>query len=340
MRHKRILIIQTAFIGDVILCTPLIKGLKKTFPDSFISFLLIPETENVLENNPHLSEILVYDKRKNKGIGSFLQIIIRVKQGEFDLAVIPHRSLRSALLAYLSRIPVRIGFDKSTGSFLFTRQVVYNNNVHEVDRNLSLLLDFSSRLKDTSPELFPSSEDFSYARKLLSDSGITEGDKIVCVAPCSVWATKRWLPERFAEVADLLLREARAKVIFLGSEEDRALCEKTANSMTERPAVLAGKTSVLQSAAIVSFCKVILSNDSAPVHIASAMKIPAVAIFGSTVPEFGFAPYGVNHVIIQKKMECRPCGIHGKRKCPKEHFRCMREITTEEVFQAVLSRLA
>jgi len=340
MRHKRILIIQTAFIGDVILCTPLIKGLRKTFPDSFISFLLIPETKNVLENNPYLSEILVYDKRKNKGIGSFLQIITRVKQGEFDLVVIPHRSLRSALLAYLSRIPVRIGFDKSTGSFLFTRQVVYSNNVHEVDRNLSLLSDFSTRTKETSLELFPSSEDFSYARKLLSDSGITEGDKIVGVAPCSVWATKRWLPERFAEVADLLLREARAKVIFLGSEEDRALCEKTADSMTGRPAILAGKTSVLQSAAIISFCKVILSNDSAPVHITSAMKIPVVAIFGSTIPEFGFAPYGVNHVIIQKKMECRPCGIHGKRKCPKEHFRCMREITTEEVFQAVLSRLA
>ena len=340
MRHKRILIIQTAFIGDVILCTPLIKGLRKTFPDSFISFLLIPETKNVLENNPHLSEILVYDKRKNKGIGSFLQIITRVKQGEFDLAVIPHRSLRSALLAYLSRIPVRIGFDKSTGSFLFTRQVVYNNNVHEVDRNLSLLSDFSTRTKETSPELFPSSEDFSYARKLLSDSGITERDKIVCVAPGSVWATKRWLPEKFAEVSDLLLGEARAKVIFLGSEEDGALCEKTAELMTGRPAILAGKTSVLQSAAIASFCKVILSNDSAPVHIASAMKIPVVAIFGSTIPEFGFAPYGINHVIIQKKMECRPCGIHGKRKCPKEHFRCMREITTKEVFQAVLSRLA
>jgi heptosyltransferase-2 len=340
MRHKRILIIQTAFIGDVILCIPLIKGLRKTFPDSFISFLLIPETKNVLENNPHLSEILVYDKRKNKGIGSFLQIITRVKQGEFDLAVIPHRSLRSALLAYLSRIPVRIGLDKSTGSFLFTRQVVYNNNVHEVDRNLSLLSDFSSRPKDTSPELFPSSEDFSYARKLLSDSGITEGDKIVCVAPGSVWATKRWLPERFAEVVDLLLREARTKVIFLGSEEDRALCESIAELMTGKPAILAGKTSVLQSAAIASFCKVILSNDSAPVHIASAMKIPVVAIFGSTIPEFGFAPYGVNHVIIQEKMECRPCGIHGKRKCPKEHFRCMRKITTEEVFQAVLSRLA
>jgi heptosyltransferase-2 len=337
MEHKRILIIQTAFIGDVILCTPLIKVLRETFPEAFISFLLIPETENVLENNPHLNELLVYDKRKKRGLGSFLQIVTRVKQGRFDLAIIPHRSLRSALLAYLSGIPERIGFDRAAGSFLFTRKVVYRANAHEVDRNLSLLSSFGSDLSDSSPELFPSSEDSSFARKLLSAAGIAEGDEIVGVAPGSVWATKRWLPERFAEISDLLLKEAGAKVVFLGSEEDRTLCERIADSMTENPVIAAGKTSVLQSAAIMSLCRVILSNDSAPVHIASAMRIPVVAIFGSTVPEFGFAPCGVDHLIIQKQLDCRPCGIHGKRRCPEKHFRCMQDISTEEVFEAVLS---
>jgi heptosyltransferase-2 len=339
MKHSRILIIQTAFIGDVILCTPLIKVLRETFPDAFISFLLIPETENVSENNPHLNEVLVYDKREKRGLGSFLQIVTKVKQGKFDLAVIPHRSLRSSLLAYLSGIPERIGFDRAIGSSLFTRKVTYRANLHEVDRNLSLLSCFTPHPTDTSPELFPSTEDFSYARKLLSDSGIAEGEKIVGVAPGSVWATKRWLPERFAEVSDLLLKEAGAKVVFLGSEEDRTLCERIADSMTEKPSTLAGKTSVLQSAAIVSLCKVILSNDSAPVHIASAMGTPVVAIFGSTIPEFGFAPYGVDQVIIQKQLDCRPCGIHGRRQCPEKHFRCMQDISIEEVLEAVLSLL-
>ncbi len=109
--------------------------------------------------------------------------------------------------------------------------------------------------------------------------------------------------------------------------------------MEEEPVILAGKTNILQSAAVISECKVILSNDSAPVHIASAMKKLVVAIFGSTVPEFGFGPYGKGHVIIGKKMECRPCGIHGKNKCPKKHFKCMTEITTQEVFEAVLTKL-
>jgi len=339
MEHKRILIIQTAFIGDVILSTPLIKVLRETFPDAFISFLLIPETENVLENNPLLDEVLVYDKRKKKGLGNFLQMVTRVKQGKFDLAVIPHRSMRSAILSYLSGIPERVGFDKASGSFLFTRKVAYEANLHEVERNLSLLSDFAPRPKHTSPELFPSSEDLSHARKLLSDSGISEGERMVGIAPGSVWATKRWLPERFAEVADLLLKQAGVKVVLLGSREDRALCERIADLMAGRPAIVAGRTSVLQSAAIVSLCRVLLSNDSAPVHMSSAMKIPVVAVFGSTIPEFGFAPYGVDQVIVQKELGCRPCGIPGKRKCPEKHLRCMQDIGTKEVFEAVLSLL-
>lgn len=344
MAPKRILIIQTAFLGDVILCTPLIKALRELFPDSFISFLLIPETKRLLENNPHLTEVLVYDKRKKKGIGNFLRMASKIRERKFDLALVPHRSWRSALLVYLGEIPQRIGFDKSAGSFLFTHKMVYPHNVHEVERNLSLLSslmdsnsNFKLRLADRAPELFPSREDFSYAGRLLHDYGIGEEDKTVGIAPGSVWATKRWLPERFAEVSDLLIKKLGAKIVFLGSQEDQKLCLEIANMMTEKPINLAGKTDILQSAAIISFCKVILSNDSAPVHIASAMKRPVVAIFGSTVPKFGFAPYGEGHLMIEKKMECRPCEIHGRKKCPKKHFRCMREITTEEVFQAVIS---
>ena len=338
---SRILIIQTAFLGDVILCTPLIKSTRKFFPNSFISFLLIPQTKNIVENNPHLNEIIVYDKKgKEKGLKNFFKMVEKIKKRNFDLAIIPHRYLRCALLAYLAKIPQRIGFDKSIGSFLFTQKVTYQSNWHEVDRNLSLLSDFSHDLLDKTPELFPGPEDYSYASELLHDSGIKENDKIVGVAPGSVWATKRWLSERFAEVSDLIIKEAGAKVIFLGSNEDEKLCSEIGTLMKEKPVVLAGKTNVLQSAAMISKCKVILSNDSAPVHIASAMNKPVVAIFGSTIPEFGFAPCGEGNIIIEKKMECRPCGIHGKNRCTEKHFKCMTEISTQEVFEALLTRLS
>jgi heptosyltransferase-2 len=339
MGPKRILIIQTAFIGDVILCTPLVKNLRGIFPHSHLSFLLIPETKNCLENNPHLNEILVYDKRKKWGLKQFLRILGEVRRRDFDLAVIPHRSLRSALLAYLAGIKQRIGFNRSAGSALLTHKIAYLNNIHEVDRNLSLLSDLSTNLKDISPELFPSPEDYNYVCRLLDESGIRENDKLACIAPGSIWSTKRWLPERFAEVAQLLMEKGGVKVVFLGSEDERELCQNISDLMKEKPPVIAGKTNILQSAAIISMSKVVLSNDSAPVHMASAMKKPVVAMFGSTVQDFGFAPYGVDHLIIQKEMDCRPCGIHGKKRCPQKHFRCMREITTEEVFCAVSSFL-
>jgi len=398
MMIRRIVIIQTAFLGDVILCTPLIKATRKLFSDAFISFLLIPETKNILENNPHLDEIIVYDKKgKDKGLKNFFKMVKEIKKRNFDLSIIPHRYLRSALLVYLAKIPQRIGFDKSSGSFLFTQKVTYQNNSHEVERNLSLLNDFSpgrlikkqeidlltphpipptdftslnlpqgerglpkfpppsmgggkgegdyvsllnSLATDKTPELFPIPQDFSHAQKLLQDSGIKENEKIVGIAPGSVWATKRWLPERFAEVSDRLIKETGTKVIFLGSKEDEKLCLEIANLMEEKPIILAGKTDILQSAAIISKCKVILSGDSAPVHIASAVRKPVVAIFGSTIPEFGFAPYGEGNIIIEKKMDCRPCGIHGKNKCPKKHFKCMTEITTQEVLEALLTKLS
>lgn len=339
MIHKRILIIQTAFIGDVILSTPLVRNLRKIFPDSFLSFLLIPETKNVLENNPHLNQILIYDKRKKKGMGEFIRVLCKIRNGQFDLALIPHRSVRSALLARLSGIPGRTGFDNSAGSFLLTRKVSYPAETHEVDRNLSLLSSLSPRLTDSSPELYPSPEDYSYVRQVLVNSGIKEEDRIVGIAPGSVWATKRWLPERFAEVSQLLVDKVGAKIVFMGSEDDRDLCQGIGSLMKDKPTILAGSTSILQSAAMISLCKAILSNDSAPVHLASVMKTPVAAIFGSTIPEFGFGPYGVEHVVLQKDVYCRPCGIHGRRKCPEKHFRCMREITTQEAFEALSSLL-
>jgi heptosyltransferase-2 len=337
MKSKRILIVQTAFLGDVILTTPLIRAVKELFPDSFISFLLIPETKRVLENNPHINEVLVYDKRGKRGAGAFLGIVTEVRKRRFDLALVPHRSFRSALLTSLAGIPIRIGFDTSAGAFLLNRKVHYRSDVHEVERNLSLISQFNSTNRDFAPEMFPSPHDLASVHKMLAESNVREQDKIVAVAPGSVWPTKRWLPERFAQVCDLLISRAGAKIVLLGSEHDLVVCRQILSLMKEKPVVLAGTADVLLSAAAISLCSVVISGDSAPVHMASAMRKPVVAIFGSTVPEFGFSPYRVDDVIVQKKLDCRPCGIHGKRKCRREHFKCMKEITADEVFKATLS---
>jgi len=336
---EKILIIQTAFLGDVILTTPLLKAVKTIYPESSLSFLLIPETKEVLANNPWLDEIIVYDKRKkDKGIANFFSLVKRIRKKNFDRALIPHRSLRSASLCYLSKIPQRIGFDRSAGASLFTQKIKYQKNLHEIERNLSLLEEIPvNDFKDFSPELFPTKEDFIRVEEFLRNHRSEDDKRIIAIAPGSIWATKRWLPERFAQVADLLIKELKAKIIFLGSKEDEQLCYQISDLMETDPAIAAGKMSFLQSAALISKCSVILSNDSAPVHMASAKGIPVVEIFGSTIPQFGFAPYGNKNVIIEKPLYCRPCGIHGKNKCPEKHFRCMKEITTQEVFEVVKS---
>ena len=336
---EKILIVQTAFLGDVILTTPLIRAVKQFYPESFVSFLLIPETREVVANNPWLDQVLVYDKRrKHKALGKFLSLLREIRENTFESALIPHRSLRSALLPYLARIPHRIGFDRSAGSFLLTRKVKYQKSRHEIERNLSLLSNFKDK-KDFLPELFPSPDDFAIVDNFLKDNKLNVDEIMVGIAPGSVWLTKRWLPERFAQVADQLTKELKAKVVLVGSKEDENLCYYISNLMEQNPVIAAGKMSFLQSAALISKCVVILSNDSAPVHMAAAMRTPVVEIYGSTVPEFGFAPLGEGNVIIQKALYCRPCGIHGKNTCPEKHFRCMTEITTDEVFEAIMTIL-
>jgi len=330
---SKILIIQTAFIGDLVLTTPLIRAVRKGFPLAEISVLTIPKTADLLGDNPHIDMVILYDKRgRQRGIPAFLQLVRRLRGERFDLAIVPHRSLRSALLAGLSGIPQRVGFNTSAGVFLFTHKVLYRRNAHEIERNLDLLRPFGIYLQDKSPEVFPSPNDRDTAAEFLRRNGIEASHRPVAIAPGSVWRTKCWPPERFAEVAKRLFKQFGKKVILMGGEEDRQLCQRIAEALPSGAgAVAAGQMSLRQSAALLEMCALLLSNDSAPVHLAVAMKTPVVAIFGPTVPAFGFAPWGEGHTVVQRRLQCRPCGVHGGKKCPRGHFQCMKGISAEQV---------
>ena len=337
---QKILLVQTAFIGDVILTTPLIKAVKKKFSNSKLSVLLIPETEELLKNNPYVDDVIVYDKRsQEKSLHAFFQLVNQIRQAKFDIALVPHRSYRSSFLVFLSKIRERIGFDKNQANFFLTKKVIYQKNWHEIDRNLSLIQANGLKSEEKLPELFPDRNNYAKVENFLSENKISSNDKIVAIAPGSTWATKRWLPEGFAKVADWLIQKEKAKVVLIGGKEDEKLANSIGNLMQTKPVVACGKLSLLDSAALLSKCKLLLANDTAPVHIAVAMKTPVVEIYGSTVPAFGFYPYGVGHLIIERNLSCRPCGIHGHQKCPLGHFKCMKEISAEEVFNTVAKKL-
>ncbi|RKY88990.1 lipopolysaccharide heptosyltransferase II [candidate division KSB1 bacterium] len=337
---NKILIVQTAFIGDVILTIPLVKSIKKYFKESKIYFLLKPDSLNLLEGIPEISELITYDKKtKEKGIKPFIKIIKKIKSEKFDTAVIPHRSFRSALICKLAGIPERIGFDTSAGAFLLTEKVPYKKNVHEIDRNLSLLSAFGIIEKGSIPEISVSPEDKSFIDEKFNKLKITETENFVTIAPGSEWNTKRWLLEGYVSLIKLLWKKKSVPSFLIGGKKDLMICNRIQN-LTGIPIVnFCGKLTLKQSGEVIRRSKVLISNDSGAVHLAVGSGKKVVVIYGPTSPEFGFYPYGEGHTILKENIYCSPCSIHGGKKCKEKHFKCMKNITPERVFNAVLKYL-
>lgn len=326
----KILIIQTAFLGDVILTIPLIRSLKKNLPESLIHILLRPEGKDVYVHDPDIERIIVYDKKASqKGIFNLVRIINSIRENKYDLIISPHRSARSSVISYFSKSTKRIGFDKNALSFLYNIKVNYDTNLHEVGRNLSLLKPLFPAGEKNVLNIYNSGDDKENAFSLISKH-FSENDKIVGIAPGSEWNTKRWLPENFNEIINLCSKDD-IKVILFGSEKDTGICNKinSGNNVLN----VCGKVSINEASELMKFCKVLLCNDTGAMHIAAASGVKIVVIYGPTVPEFGFYPYGVEHKILQKDLYCRPCHIHGGKKCMEKHFRCMKEIKPEMVFK-------
>ena len=341
-RFRRILVIQTAFIGDVILTLPLVQVLKRNFEDAEIDVVATPGAAGLFTNHPAITRVIPYDKRGvDSGIGGFLRLRQRISGTAYELAIVPHRSVRSAFLAFTSGIKRRIGFNNSAGRLLFTDIVRYRTEKHEIERNLSLLdaLSVGGSNREL-PSLYPGDDDKRTIDRLLKDSDLNQSRQLVSIAPGTIWNTKRWLKERFAEVARQLAKEGHS-LVLIGSEADRALCDEIRKLANDRHILnTAGSLTLLQSAELIRRSTVIISNDSAPMHIGVAVRTPVVAIFGATVPSFGFSPYGDRDVVVETLgLSCRPCSIHGGHVCPIKIFVCMRDIEVDRVLATVRAQL-
>lgn len=340
---RSFLVIQTAFIGDAILTLPLIQVLKKLEPDASVDVVVIPRTAELFGTHQAVQRVLVFDKRgADRGLNGLKRIVGRVQERAYDVALIPHRSLRSSLIARLGKVPIRIGFDRSAGWFLLTDKIRYEPSLHEVERNLSLLSGLGIRWAVRElPQIYPSPNDVGRVDEFLKSSNLADVASLVAIAPGSVWKTKRWLEERYVELAKELVRNNQC-VLLIGGKEDEPLCNDVKlQADSPRVTIAAGKLTLLQSAELIRRCRVLVSNDSAPMHLAVAMRTPVVAIFGSTVPEFGFAPYGERDVVIETNgLSCRPCSVHGGHRCPIKTFDCMVNISTQDVLEKVSTLVA
>ncbi|MDD5771927.1 MAG: lipopolysaccharide heptosyltransferase II [bacterium] len=329
---KKILIIQTAFIGDVILTLPLIEAVHRKYPGSHISIMITPKAYDLVKANPYINEVIVYDKNgMDKGFKNFVKFDRKIKNQKYDMAILPHRSVRSVMLAYSGGIPERIGFDRSAAKIFLTKLVKYSWDKHEVERNLSLI---DEKNGSRHIPIFLGTGDIKKAGIFLKEQGVIKKDLIIGLAPGSVWATKRWIKERFAELSERLIDVYGSKIILIGGKEDEELCNEIKKITGKEIIIAAGALSLGESASVISKCDLFITNDTAPLHLASAFQVPTVAIFGPTTTGLGFGPYSMKNIVVEKILSCRPCGRHGHKVCPKEHFKCMREITVDEVFDA------
>lgn len=330
---KRILIIQTAFIGDVILTTPLIRATKQLYPATEIDALVVPAAAKLLQNNPHLRAVLTYSKR-DKALLNMGKMIKRIKAEDYDMAISPHSSGRTHLLMYLARIPIRVGFDRGTMPFLLTAKTAHPRGIHKSRKNLAILKLLDPQDFDSQTELFPGDEDHARAESLLKE---LRPQKLIAMAPGAVWATKCWPVEYYAELATWL-NSTGYGIVLIGSAEDRPKCEIIQASCPDA-LILAGKTDLLQSAAVISRCELMICNDSGALHIANAMRTRVMAFFGPTTQRFGYFPFGPDDHVFETPMDCRPCSSHGPMKCPLKHHNCMRLLKPELVFSYIKENL-
>jgi ADP-heptose:LPS heptosyltransferase len=328
MEHalNKILIIQTAFIGDVILATPVIERLHLSFPEANIDFLLRKGNEALLANHPHLRRVLIWDKKQGKY--SQLKLLIRELRSEkYDVVVNLQRFMTTGIITVLSGGRKTIGFSKNPLSIFFSKRyphIIGNKEhyTHEVERNLSLLSDVTGETTMIPPRLYPSATDFEK---------VTCNGSYVTISPTSVWFTKQYPLEKWVTVINRIPKDF--KIFLLGGKTDADACEWI-KSQSSHPQieVKAGAYSFLESAALMKGAVMNYVNDSAPLHLASATDAPVTAVFCSTIPAFGFGPLSSSSKVVETSvnLDCRPCGLHGYKACPKGHFKCA-EIEAERI---------
>ena len=317
---KRSLVIQTAFLGDAVLVTSILEKLHTFYPDATIDLVVRHGNQGLFDGHPFLNKVYVWDKRSGKTKALF-DLIRELRGTHYDHIINAQRFFSTGLMTVLARGNEKIGYDKNPLSFLFTRKVkhVIGDGRHEVDRLNALIAHLTDNERPL-PRLYPNDAHRAEAATL-RNTYVAPGKQYICLAPASVWYTKQWPEAKWVELIQQL--PPAIEVLLIGGPGDTQHCERIA-STAGRGHVLTRKLSLMSSAALMAGAAMNYVNDSAPLHIASAMDAPVTAIFCSTVPAFGFGPLRANGRVVEtsEKLDCRPCGLHGYKACPKGHFKC------------------
>ena len=328
---NRVLVIQTASLGDAILATALLEKLHGQYPAAEIDMLVQKGADALFEGHPYLHTLYVWDKKRHK-YAQMHRLIRSIRQRHYDVAVNVQRFAATGWICLRSGAAKTIGFDKNPFSRFFTVSVPHEISsekyLYEADRNQRLIANLTDG--EAAPtRLYPTDSDEQAV------SGYKE-QPYLTISPASLWKTKQYPEERWTELVHKA--DHRYRIFLLGSGKDSALCERIRSACPEADIRnLCGTLTLLQSAALMRDAEMNFTNDSAPLHLAAAVGASVCAVFCSTVKEFGFAPRGENIHIIEtdRPLPCRPCGLHGHKQCPEQHFRCAWDIPIEKIIQNI-----
>lgn len=333
---KRVLIVRTDRVGDVILSTPAIKAVRDFYPDSYIAVLVRPYARGAVEGNPYINEVITYDKSgSEKTFGGKLRFISDIRKKRFDMAIILHPKNSVHICAFLAGIPERVGYGRKMG-MLLTKRIPHTKQYglkHEIDYILDVLryAGIEARGRDLYMPVDGSSEE--RIKEIFGKNGISQNDLVITIHPAASCRSKRWQAQRFAKTADILAERYGAKIVIIAGPKDRAFGDKAAESMKAWHLNLSGKTSVPDIAGVLRRSKLLISNDSGPVHIACAVGTPVISIFGRRdrgLSPRRWGPAGKRDIVLHRDVGCDICLAHN---C-KAGFKCLDAISVEDVVSA------
>jgi heptosyltransferase-2 len=331
-RYRRILVARTDRIGDVLLSTPVLKALREHYPMSYIAMMVAPATKDIVEGNPYIDKVIVFDKDKSRGLFSTINFAKRLKKDGFDIAVILHPTVRVHLLAFLAGIKERIGYDRK-GPYFLTRTIAHRKQEgtkHESEYNFDLLEPLG--IYNVQRELYMPIRSSSQrvVEELLEQAGITPQETLVAINPASSCISRRWPLSKFAQVIDGLAARQGVKVLIIADTQHRNISEELLSLTQSMPLDFSGRFDLSGLASLFKRCRLVISNDSGPVHMAVAVKTPVISIFGRNQPGLSprrWGPLGPADIFLHKKTECEPCLAHA---CTNS-FKCLEAISVEEV---------
>lgn len=333
---KRLLIRSTNWIGDAVMTTPAVRAIRKNFPDAEISILTKPWVVPVFESSLYIDNILIYDDSgKHKGLSGKLRLARELKEHRFDVVILMQNAIEAALIAFFAGIPCRIGYNTDVRGFLLTHSVPCTpqiKKIHQTGYYLGILQGVGLKTDGLNLDLIVAEKHHEKAVEILSQYGISREDRLVGINPSATFGpAKQWFPERYAALSDKIHEVFGARVLLFGGPGDRELGRNISKRMKYLPIDLSGKTDLGEAISLIKECDLFITNDSGLMHVAAALDVPLIAIFGSTNP-ITTGPRSQKSKIVRIPIECSPCL---KPECHKGHLKCMSEIDVDMVFDVV-----